>query len=512
MGIFRQEESDKWASPFALARPATHLGLPTLDSYSRELYERGLPRSVLLPRFTADRDPVNYWMAPNDLLKHAYVPGQIILGKLGETLLGHLDDRPMVTIAGARAGKTSTVLEPNLYLYPGSMLILDPKGELAGTARLRRALGHNVYVLDPFGQSRERSASFNALFELDPESSTIVDDVASIAQALVVDDGDARSQHWNNSARALLTGIILLTLTLPEAERNLVTVRQLLTLTYPKLLDAVKQAAHSRESVDENKLATQTLLRAMSRAGSRFGGVLAATGNRFLGIPQNERGSIFSTASAQTDFLESLPLRDISRRSDFRLKELRADQPATIYLCLPVGRMESHYRWLRLIVQMACTILERLGPFSRNRTPILFMMEEFATLGHMEIMERAAAYFPGFGVKLWAVLQDTTQLQRYYQNGWETFLGNAGLIQCFANGDQSTLEYITKRLEKLIQPSELRTAFARRQFTQLLMMEGEAPAAAVRLEHVDVVRIRGQAVQQARALCGPSQLRVLPGR
>jgi hypothetical protein len=174
--------------------------------------------------------------------------------------------------------------------------------------------------------------------------------------------------------------------------------------------------------------------------------------------------------------------------------------------------MESHYRWLRLIVQMACTILERLGPFSRNRTPILFMMEEFATLGHMEIMERAAAYFPGFGVKLWAVLQDTTQLQRYYQNGWETFLGNAGLIQCFANGDQSTLEYITKRLEKLIQPSELRTAFARRQFTQLLMMEGEAPAAAVRLEHVDVVRIRGQAVQQARALCGPSQLRVLPGR
>jgi type IV secretion system protein VirD4 len=293
MGIFRQEESDKWASPFALARPATHLGLPTLDSYSRELYERGLPRSVLLPRFTADRYPVNYWMAPNDLLKHAYVPGQIILGKLGETFLGHLDDRPMVTIAGARAGKTSTVLEPNLYLYPGSMLILDPKGELAGTARLRRALGHNVYVLDPFGQSRERSASFNALFELDPESSTIVDDVASIAQALVVDDGDARSQHWNNSARALLTGIILLTLTLPEAERNLVTVRQLLTLTYPKLLDAVKQAAHSRESVDENKLATQTLLRAMSRAGTRFGGVLAATGNRFLGIPQNERGSIF---------------------------------------------------------------------------------------------------------------------------------------------------------------------------------------------------------------------------
>ena len=50
--------------------------------------------------------------------------------------IGHIDDRPMVTIAGARAGKTSTVLEPNLLLYPGSMVVLDPKGELARTERL----------------------------------------------------------------------------------------------------------------------------------------------------------------------------------------------------------------------------------------------------------------------------------------------------------------------------------------------------------------------------------------
>jgi hypothetical protein len=71
------------------------------------------------------------------------VPGHIVLGKVGSRFIGHLDDRPLVTIAGARAGKTSTVLEPNLYLYPGSMLALDPKGELSHTARLRRALGHS---------------------------------------------------------------------------------------------------------------------------------------------------------------------------------------------------------------------------------------------------------------------------------------------------------------------------------------------------------------------------------
>ncbi|KAF2989431.1 type IV secretory system conjugative DNA transfer family protein [Methylocystis sp. MJC1] len=505
MSWWKPSEREKWASPLALANPQPHLGLPALDALSRELYERALPRGVRAPRFFPDRPPINYWMSPYQLAQYAYLPGQIILGKFAGRFLGHLDDRPMVTIAGARAGKTSTVLEPNLYLYPGSMLVLDPKGELAQTGLLRHALGHQVYVLDPFGQSGLPSACFNPLAELDPESPTIIDDVAAITQALIVDEGDARSRHWNDSARALLGGIILLTLTLPEGEPSLITVRQLLSLTYGPLIQAVQAKPRpaadgpmNEQFFDENKAAVDTLLRAMSRAGERFGGILAAVGNRFLSTPLTERGSVFSTAAAQTDFLDSLPLRDISRHSDFELADLRGERPTTIYLCLPVGRMQSHYRWLRLVVQLACTVLEQMGTYPRDQPPILFMMEEFATLGHMEIMERAAAYFPGFGVKLWAVLQDTTQLQRYYRSSWETFLGNAGLIQCFANGDQSTLDYLAQRLERLMMPFELRTAFSRQRFSQLLMFEGEPPSAVLRLAHEDVAAIRAYALQGRR--------------
>jgi type IV secretion system protein VirD4 len=206
MSWFKATEYEKWASPVRLSNPQQHLGLPALDSRSRELYEKALPRGLLVPRFVPDRPPVNHWMPPEQLASYGFVPGQIILGKFAGQFLGHLDDRPLVTIAGARAGKTSTILEPNLYLYPGSMLVLDPKGELSRTARLRRALGYQVHILDPFGQSGERSACFNALAELDPGSWTIADDVASVTQAMIVDDGDARSRHWNDSARALLRG------------------------------------------------------------------------------------------------------------------------------------------------------------------------------------------------------------------------------------------------------------------------------------------------------------------
>jgi type IV secretion system protein VirD4 len=504
-GWFEKSEREKWASSFALAQPQRYLGIPALDERSQSLYGDVLPRGVLAPRLAPDRPPLNYWMRPHELLRYRYLPGQIIIGKFAGQFIGQLDDRPQITIAGARAGKTSTILEPNLYLYPGSCIVLDPKGELtARTAALRRALGHDVYVLDPFGQSGVAGSSFNALAELDPDRLTIIDDVASIAQALIVDEGDSRAKHWNDSARMLLQGIVLLTLLLPKPERNLITVRQLLSLTHPKLISAVRKTPSTPgeplgdDFFNGNKLAVNTLLRTMANAGSRFGGILAAIGNRFASTPLTERGSIFSTAAAQTDFLDSLPLRAMSRHSDFRLRSLRSERPTTIYLCLPVGRMESHSRWLRLVVQMACVVLEQMGNYPRDRPPILFMMEEFPVLGHMEIMERAAAYFPGFGIKLWAILQDTTQLQRYYHNSWETFLGNAGLIQCFANGDQSTLDYLARRLERLIVPFELRAAFSRQRFSQLLLIEGEPPAAAIRLEHQDVGAIRQWAIQQAR--------------
>jgi hypothetical protein len=134
-----KSERRKWATPIEEAQLRSTPTLPGFDARSRELYGMALPRGVLLPRLEPDRERVNYWMSPATLMRHRFQLGQIILGKLAGVYLGNLDDRPMVTIAGARAGKTSTVLEPNLYLYPGSMLVLDPKGELARAARFRRA-------------------------------------------------------------------------------------------------------------------------------------------------------------------------------------------------------------------------------------------------------------------------------------------------------------------------------------------------------------------------------------
>lgn len=495
-----KNERRRWARPAAAVGAASHPALPNLDPRAIELFDKALPRGVLIPRLHRDRERVNYWMPFPELYRLRYMPGQVILGKVGSHYIGSLDDRPMVTIAGARAGKSSTILEPNLYHYPGSMLVLDPKGELArNTANFRRQIGHRVHVLDPFGQSGQSVSCFNFLDALDVDDPELIDDIAQIAGALAPSEGDSKNRHFTDNARTLLTSLILLTMTMERDERNLVTVRELLCLTYGPLVRAVRLAEASHEQkkrfYDGNSLAIKALLNRMISIGDKFSGIVAGIGKRFKQTPEEELGSIFSTAAVHTDFLDSVSMREILRRSDFRLEDLRGDEPLTIYLCLPVGRLERQSRWLRMFVQLTCTVLEKLGPASRDRTPILFMMEEFGVLGYMEIMERTAAYFPGFSVKLWVVLQDITQLQRHFKASWETFLGNAGVVQLFANGDEATLKYASSRLQNLIEPFELRTAFSRERFSQLLLMEGRPPAAILRLEHEDVANIRAQLLE-----------------
>ncbi len=96
-------------------------------------------------------------------------------------------------------------------------------------------------------------------------------------------------------------------------------------------------------------------------------------------------------------------------------------------------------------------------------------MDEFHALGPMQVIERAAGLIAGFGVRLWPILQDLTQLQRDYPKSWETFLGNAGLTQWFGINDLTTLEYLSKRLGQMtletISQSEISQAQVAQGFT-----------------------------------------------
>jgi type IV secretion system protein VirD4 len=73
------------------------------------------------------------------------------------------------------------------------------------------------------------------------------------------------------------------------------------------------------------------------------------------------------------------------------------------------------------------------------------MLDEFAQLGHLGPIEDAFGLVRGYGVQIWPVLQDLNQLKALYKDRWETFVGNAGVVQGFAPNDLTTAEWMSKR-------------------------------------------------------------------
>ena len=340
-----------------------------------------------------------------------------------------------MTVAGARAGKTSTLLIPNLLLYQGSVLVLDPKGELASATAAHRAseLGQDVYVLDPWNAARDcpaaLKAQFNPLAELlETKPENLIDDAALMADALIQGQGE-NNAHWTSAARDFIRAAMLFMVMGPDRESaNLTTL-------LANLVDSMGD--------EGNFLVEMSEFEPPEDCPQDVADNIMLTGMGLMRTPIKERNSILSTARNQLGFLASSPMAASLDQSSMRLRELKR-KPTTIYLCLPASRMTTHSKWMRLILNMTMTALE--SEPSKQDLPVLLMLEEFAALGHMRALEHGSAYMAGFGVKLFIVLQDLTQLKRHYKDGWETFLGNLGVFTAFGNTDQTTLDYISKRL------------------------------------------------------------------
>lgn len=415
---------------------------------SAGVFEDGLalhfPRGLRADQ--ADKAAAARWATREEIAtlnwRYGSQPGMMFLGYRDGQKIGRRDDRHQITIGGSRAGKGVSLIVPSLLTYEGSVLAIDPKGELAKLSASPRAkrLHQGTFIVDPFGVTGQPSSNLNPLSEIKEYSLDVpgrnwphaIDDALMIANAMIIPSGN--DSHWSDSAKALLQALILMVLLLRENERNLVTVRSLIMLTDRTVADEAKDCDGDKE---------KALFKLMELETEPFDGLIAGIGSAFLSMGDRERASIMSTLRTQTAFLDSPALANTLQASDFELADLKRKK-TTVYLCLPASNMGTHSKWLRTIITLALRACERVPEASA--LPVLFVLDEFAVLGHMQAIESAAGQMAGFGVKLWVILQDLSQLKHHYKDSWETFFGNAAIATFHGIADMTTLEYLSKRL------------------------------------------------------------------
>ena len=180
----------------------------------------------------------SWWTFP-DHARPIYKGGDLYIGHLPSSdPVGIRDEGHCLICARTRMGTGATFIIPNLIMWPGSVFVIDPKGENAMVTARWRAKGsryvagmkRKTYLLDPMKAVRREDddfedlrVGFNPLDMLHIDSDEMLDDAARIADALIVNTPQNPDPFWEDSARMLLRSLILHVATWPEHkhERNL---------------------------------------------------------------------------------------------------------------------------------------------------------------------------------------------------------------------------------------------------------------------------------------------------
>lgn len=382
----------------------------------------------------ADRESIKNYVHKN---------GSFYLGKIHKDhgLRGDAgidDDRHIFICAGSRAGKGTSLLIPNLIRWQGGVFCIDPKGEAASVTAMRRGtkkaalntgtgvrkfIGQQVAILDPFntvrGAATAYKVNYDPLSDIDITHPDAVGMIETIAEGIVVTEA-GKNDHWSESAATILAGVIeAVKITKSKKDHTLPYCRTLLLSGFDKVEKLLEKAPH---------------------------GDLAPSALDILqDVGEDERGSFKTTLSRQLKWLNDRRIREhLSGDTNFSLMKAIREQ-WTIYVCIPPRMISRFKRWLRLLVNFAFDA-KMSSPFDHKGQQSLFILDEFAALGHFPIIEDAAAYMAGYGIKLVPVIQNLGQIRKHYGANWETFLGNSGAIIGWGLNDKETENYFSDRL------------------------------------------------------------------
>ena len=378
----------------------------------------------------------------------------------GDESLGLCNEHHIMAVGGTRGGKGSSVIIPNLLLWEGSVMVIDPKGENATVTARRRStgsafctgLGQRVFILDPYGVAGRKDdpmedlqAQFNPLKGLDPRDPYVIDLVNEIASSMIIVSSDSEARYWMEAARSLLKATILhviSSLDFEDDERNLVTV-------YKLLCQGDREKRHFLQELGADEIPDShfILFKAMEE-NPAFDGIVASTGETYgklIRTAEKQYHGVIETLKSNLEFMDSPGVQECLLDSSFSLDELKDDtQGVTVFLCLPLKQLETHFRWLRTIIIQALNTFERQRYRPKSGWPVLMVLDEFAALKRMPVMQNAIAQMAGHGVKFLLAFQDFNQLASVYDRAWETFAANCGVKLFLGNDDHFTRDYVSK--------------------------------------------------------------------
>jgi type IV secretion system protein VirD4 len=171
--------------------------------------------------------------------------------------------------------------------------------------------------------------------------------------------------------------------------------------------------------------------------------VVSRNVNIYLTGSPEMRGSILAEVSNGLALWDERQVEDATAASEFNLEDMKR-QIMTVYVVLPLDKMESHRALLRMMVSQFYSAMIRDG--QPARLPVFALIDEFPALGRMDEIVRALGAIAGYNVRLWLFAQDIFRLRSLYGEDANTIFANCRTQSFFGVSDGETANWLSQQL------------------------------------------------------------------
>ena len=305
--------------------------------------------------------------------------------------------------APTRSGKGVGVVIPNLLTYSDSVVVLDIKGENFDlTSGWRASQGQKIYRLDPFATDC-RTHRWNPLSYVSDDPSQRISDLMAIA-AMLYPDGEASQKFWVSQARNAFLALAMFAFDrhayFTEYGFNGDSPKPSLGLIYRLSVGGEDDLRTSLRGLREQPFASE-------RTRTAFDGLLSQAEETFASI----MGSVREPLNAWVN-----PILDAATAADdFDLRDVRRKR-MSIYVIIPPSKLAEAKLLVNLFFSQLLNVNTRELPQNDRRIKYqcLLLMDEFTSIGKVEIIATAVAYMAGYNLRLLPIIQSVAQLDAVY--------------------------------------------------------------------------------------------------
>ncbi|MBU2788172.1 type IV secretory system conjugative DNA transfer family protein [Acidithiobacillus sp. VAN18-1] len=394
--------------------------------------------------------------------------------------LQHAGAEHIIAFAPTRSGKGVGLVLPTLLGgWQESTVVHDIKGEnYLLTAGWRKSIGQKILKFNPgFGMAadppagveanngdqgkKDQCCHFNPLEEIRVGTPFEVKDVMNIATMIVDPDGKGLNDHWQKTGFALLTSVILHVL-YAEPDKTLRGVAAF--LNDPNLQGGVDEAFNKMMATEHDpncRYRWKDPYDPEQKRMVKVHPVIAQSAKEMLNKAPNEKSGVISTMMSFLSLYRDPIVAEWTEYSDFHVQDLQdAEHPVSLYLVTSPEDKNRLKPLIRLILNLIASkftsedrLIEKEGRMvCRGKHPLLLLLDEFPSLGKMDVFQDAIAFFAGYNVKLFLIAQDKSQLEdeahAYGKAGGQIIINNCHVRVVYAPNEVTTAEWVSKMLGK----------------------------------------------------------------